>query len=231
MTRKAALTGTQLNVRHRAQRRSRAAGQRRDQPAQPARHRLRQHPPRQRRDSVRRRQGRPSLRADRSRPGQARDARRRRASTTHPAPSASTTGSSSPCRIRSGAGVRFGIARPVGQLLNDLRRTAARNAGLGLLFIAIALVGMVPLSGRLTRNLTSLTDGVGRIAQGDYGARVPVKSQRRDRPARRRVQPDGGRRRAAPALRGRAGAHPPRARARPADPARHAAARRRCTSA
>jgi len=36
---------------------------------------------------------------------------------------------------------------------------------------------MVPLSGRLTRNLTSLTDGVGRIAQGDYATRVPVKSQ------------------------------------------------------
>jgi serine phosphatase RsbU (regulator of sigma subunit) len=78
---------------------------------------------------------------------------------------------------RSGAGVRFGIARPVGNLLNDLRRTTARNAGLGLLFIAIALAGMVPLSGRLTRNLTDLKDGVGRIAQGDYSARVPVKSR------------------------------------------------------
>jgi serine phosphatase RsbU (regulator of sigma subunit) len=77
---------------------------------------------------------------------------------------------------RSGAGLRFGIARPVGNLLNDLRRTTARNAGFGLLFIAIALGGMVPLSGRLTRNLTSLTEGVGRIAQGDYRARVPVKS-------------------------------------------------------
>lgn len=78
---------------------------------------------------------------------------------------------------RSGAGLRFGIARPVGDLLNDLRRTTARNAGFGLLFIAIALAGMVPLSGRLTRNLTDLTDGVGRIAQGDYSARVPVKSR------------------------------------------------------
>ena len=78
---------------------------------------------------------------------------------------------------RSGAGLRFGIARPVGNLLNDLRKTTARNAGFGLLFIAIALGGMVPLSGRLTRNLTSLTDGVGRIAHGDYGARVPVKSR------------------------------------------------------
>jgi serine phosphatase RsbU (regulator of sigma subunit) len=78
---------------------------------------------------------------------------------------------------RSGAGLRFGIARPVGNLLNDLRRTTARNAGLGLLFIALALGGIVPLSGRLTRNLTDLKDGVGRIAQGDYSARVPVKSR------------------------------------------------------
>ncbi len=77
---------------------------------------------------------------------------------------------------QSGAGLRFGIARPVGNLLNDLRRTTARNAGFGLLFIAVALVGMVPLSGRLTRNLSTLTDGVGRIARGDYRARVPVQS-------------------------------------------------------
>jgi sigma-B regulation protein RsbU (phosphoserine phosphatase) len=77
---------------------------------------------------------------------------------------------------QSGSGLRFGIARPVGHLLTDLRRTTARNAGLGLLFIAIALAGMVPLSSRLTRNLTSLTDGVGRIAMGDYAARVPVRS-------------------------------------------------------
>jgi sigma-B regulation protein RsbU (phosphoserine phosphatase) len=76
----------------------------------------------------------------------------------------------------SGAGLKFGIARPVGNLVSDLRRTTARNAGFGLLFIAIALIGIVPLSGRLTRNLSVLTDGVGRIAKGDYGARVPVQS-------------------------------------------------------
>jgi serine phosphatase RsbU (regulator of sigma subunit) len=76
----------------------------------------------------------------------------------------------------TGSGLRFGIARPVGNSLNDLRRTAARNAGVGLLFIGAALVVIVPLSGRLTRNLSSLTEGVGRIARGDFGARVPVRS-------------------------------------------------------
>lgn len=76
----------------------------------------------------------------------------------------------------SGSGLRFGIARPVGDSLDDLRRTAGRNAGLGLLFIGIAIVGVVPLSGRLTRNLTVLTQGVNRISHGDYRARVPIRS-------------------------------------------------------
>lgn len=77
----------------------------------------------------------------------------------------------------SGSGLRFGIARPVGDSLDTLRRTAGRNAGLGLLFISVAIVVVVPLSGRLTRNLTSLTEGVDRIAHGDYRARVPVRSK------------------------------------------------------
>jgi len=76
----------------------------------------------------------------------------------------------------SGSGLRFGIARPVGDSLGDLRRTAGRNAGLGLLLIGIAIAGVVPLSGRLTRNLTALTEGVNSIAHGDYRARVPIRS-------------------------------------------------------
>ncbi len=77
---------------------------------------------------------------------------------------------------KSGSGLRLGVARPVGDSLANLRRAAARNAGLGLLFIAVALVGIVPLSAHLTRNLSALSEGVRRIAQGDYHARVPVKS-------------------------------------------------------
>jgi serine phosphatase RsbU (regulator of sigma subunit) len=76
----------------------------------------------------------------------------------------------------SGSGLRLGIARPVGDSLANLQRTTVRNAGLGLLFIVVALVGIVPLSTRLTRNFTVLSDAVGRIAHGDYGARVPVNS-------------------------------------------------------
>jgi sigma-B regulation protein RsbU (phosphoserine phosphatase) len=77
----------------------------------------------------------------------------------------------------SGSGLRLGIARPVGDSLDSLRRTAARNAGMGALFIAIALAGIVPLSTRLTRNLSVLGDGVRRIAKGDYSARVPVRAR------------------------------------------------------
>ena len=76
----------------------------------------------------------------------------------------------------TGSGLRFGIARPVGDSLQALRRTSARNAGLGLAFIGLALIGIVPLSSRLTRNLSTLSDGVRRIALGDYSARVKVKS-------------------------------------------------------
>jgi serine phosphatase RsbU (regulator of sigma subunit) len=76
----------------------------------------------------------------------------------------------------TGSGLTFGIARPVGDALAELRRTTARNVGFGLGFIALALVGIVPLATRLTRNLLLLSDGVRRIAAGDYRARVTVRS-------------------------------------------------------
>jgi serine phosphatase RsbU (regulator of sigma subunit) len=76
----------------------------------------------------------------------------------------------------AGTGIRFGIARPTGDSIAALRRTAGRNVGFGLLFIAVALVGVVPVSSRLTRNLEKLTEGVSRIARGDYAARVSLKS-------------------------------------------------------
>jgi sigma-B regulation protein RsbU (phosphoserine phosphatase) len=77
----------------------------------------------------------------------------------------------------SGSGLRLGIARPLGDSLANLRRATARNAGFGLLFIAIALIGIVPISTRLTRHLGTLGDAARRIAQGDYTTRVPVKGR------------------------------------------------------
>ena len=76
----------------------------------------------------------------------------------------------------TGSGLKFGIARPVADSLSELRRVSARNAAIGGGFIALALIGIVPLSGRLTRNLSRLSDGVNRIASGDYRARVEVRS-------------------------------------------------------
>jgi serine phosphatase RsbU (regulator of sigma subunit) len=77
----------------------------------------------------------------------------------------------------TGTGLKFGIARPLGDALDDLRRSSARNAGLGMGLIGLALIGIVPLSSRLTRNLSVLSDGVNRIAAGDYRARVDVTSR------------------------------------------------------
>ncbi len=76
----------------------------------------------------------------------------------------------------AGSGLKLGIARPMGEALNELRRATARTVGLGLGLIGLALIGIVPLASRLTRNLTTLGEGVRRLASGDYRARVTVKA-------------------------------------------------------
>lgn len=76
----------------------------------------------------------------------------------------------------TGSGLTFGIARPIGDALRELQTSSARNAGLGFALLAIALIGIVPVSSRLTRNLSRLNEGVHRLAEGDYRARVEVGS-------------------------------------------------------
>ena len=73
--------------------------------------------------------------------------------------------------------ITFGIARPIAQSLQEIKKASVRSLSLGMGVIALALLGIVPLSRRMTRNLTTLTDGVQRIAQGDFSARVPVRSR------------------------------------------------------
>lgn len=73
------------------------------------------------------------------------------------------------------SGLVFGIARPMP--LQEVRRTAARNFVYGLGMIGLALLGILPFSGRMTRNLKLVTEGADRIAQGDLDARVPVRSR------------------------------------------------------
>ena len=68
----------------------------------------------------------------------------------------------------------FGIARPIGDRLGDLRRTTVRNMGYGLAVVALALVGIIPLSSRMTRNLSVLTKEAENLAHGDLSARVQV---------------------------------------------------------
>ena len=75
------------------------------------------------------------------------------------------------------SGMIFGIARPIGESLREIRRASVRNLSLGLLVIALALVGIVPISHGMTRHLTSLDEGVRQLAAGNFKTRVPVRSR------------------------------------------------------
>ncbi len=74
------------------------------------------------------------------------------------------------------SGTTFGIARPLGEPLREIRNTAGRNLALGLSLVGLALVGIIPLSGRMTRNLNTLTAGAVAISRGNLQTRVPVRS-------------------------------------------------------
>ncbi len=72
--------------------------------------------------------------------------------------------------------LRFGIARPISDSLAEIGRTAARNLAYGLVLIGFALLGILPLSSRISKNLELVTAGARRIARGDLTTRVPVRS-------------------------------------------------------
>lgn len=74
------------------------------------------------------------------------------------------------------SGITFGIARPIGESLREIRRASVRNLSLGLLVVALAFVGIIPISNRMTRHLSALTGGVRQLAGGDFRTRVPVRS-------------------------------------------------------
>ena len=125
---------------------------------------------------------------------------------------------------RAPSGIIFGIARPVGASLREIRRASVRNLGLGLMVIALALVGIIPISHRMTQHLATLTRGVHQLSGGDFSTRVPVRSIGRIRGAGRRVQPDGRRPRAPRSAGRRAGTAAEGTRAVAAHPDRDAAA-------
>ena len=72
------------------------------------------------------------------------------------------------------SGIEVGVARPLGGPLQDIRRTTARNFALGVGLAILALVGVLPLSRRMTRHLDTLTEGAARLGRGDLDVRVPV---------------------------------------------------------
>jgi serine phosphatase RsbU (regulator of sigma subunit) len=77
----------------------------------------------------------------------------------------------------SGAGLALGIARPVGEAFRDIRRTAVFNLAVGLGLVGLALLGILPLSRRMTQDLSALEAGAARLAGGDLGSRVEVASR------------------------------------------------------
>jgi len=78
---------------------------------------------------------------------------------------------------RAPSGIIFGIARPIAESLREIQRASVQNLGLGLLVIALALVGIIPISHRMTQHLATLTAGVRRLAGGDFATRVTVRSK------------------------------------------------------
>jgi serine phosphatase RsbU (regulator of sigma subunit) len=74
-------------------------------------------------------------------------------------------------------GLCFGVARPIRKSLGEMRGAALRSFGYGLGLIGLCFAGIFPLSGRITRNLSGLMDGVERLGRGDLAARVPVRSR------------------------------------------------------
>jgi serine phosphatase RsbU (regulator of sigma subunit) len=77
----------------------------------------------------------------------------------------------------AGNGVRLVVARKVGDELEELRNTAARNFGYGLGLVFIALIGIVPLANHMSRDVQTVTAGAERVAAGDLQTRVPVHSK------------------------------------------------------
>jgi serine phosphatase RsbU (regulator of sigma subunit) len=77
---------------------------------------------------------------------------------------------------RDAGGSIFGIARPIADSLREIRRASVRNLGLGLGVIALAVIGIAPISHRMTQHLSSLSAGVRQLAGGDFKTRVPVRS-------------------------------------------------------
>lgn len=75
------------------------------------------------------------------------------------------------------SGLRVGVARPVGEDLEELRKTAGKNFGYGMALIFVAMIGIVPIANHITRDVQLVTRGAERVAHGDLTTRLPVRSK------------------------------------------------------
>jgi serine phosphatase RsbU (regulator of sigma subunit) len=75
------------------------------------------------------------------------------------------------------SGITLGIARPVGESLRAMWHATALNLALGLTLVVLALLGTLPLSRGMTRDLALLAEGAESLARGDLDTRVPVRSK------------------------------------------------------
>ncbi|PYQ53908.1 MAG: hypothetical protein DMF59_00345 [Acidobacteria bacterium] len=73
--------------------------------------------------------------------------------------------------------LRVGVARPFGEDLEDLRKTAAKNFGYGIALIFVALIGIMPIANHITRDVDLVKRGAERIAHGDLTTRIPVRTK------------------------------------------------------
>lgn len=74
-------------------------------------------------------------------------------------------------------GLTLGLAHPVGESLAEIRRASVRNLVLGLGMALLAMLGILPISHRMTRDLTDVSRGADRLAAGDLDAQVTVRSR------------------------------------------------------
>lgn len=72
----------------------------------------------------------------------------------------------------AGGQLIYGIVRPIGPSLAEMRSASLRNLGVGVGILSLSLLAVAPLSNSLTRRLSHLTRQVDRLARGDAAARA-----------------------------------------------------------
>jgi len=80
-------------------------------------------------------------------------------------------------RREEGSGLVVGVAKPIGEGVQQIRQAAMQTLGYGMGMVMLALFGIWPISRRMTRNLTTLSAGAEELARGNLEVQVPVNSK------------------------------------------------------